>query len=56
MLLNGHIKLPKDYMIRSCTISMTSTGKYYVYILTEYEKEIVKKEVETVVELDFAMN
>ncbi|MDT3497925.1 transposase [Bacillus toyonensis] len=69
MLLNGHIKLPKlkmvrikqhreipqDYMIKSCTISMTPTGKYYVSILTEYEKEIVQKEVETVVGLDFAM-
>ncbi|NRS82774.1 transposase, partial [Bacillus cereus] len=33
-----------------------STGKYYVSILTEYEKEIVQKEVETVVGLDFAMD
>ncbi len=70
MLLNGHIKLPKlkmvrikqrreipqDHIIKSCTISMTPTGKYYVSILTEYEKEIVQKEVETVVGLDFAMD
>ncbi|PEK67879.1 transposase, partial [Bacillus pseudomycoides] len=70
MLLNGHIKLPKlklvkikqhreipqDHVIKSCTISMTPTGKYYVSILTEYEKEIVQKEVETVVGLDFAMS
>ncbi|PFA22865.1 MULTISPECIES: RNA-guided endonuclease TnpB family protein [Bacillus cereus group] len=69
MLLNGHIKLPKlkmvrikqhreipqDHIIKSCTISMTPAGKYYVSILTEYEKEIVQKEVETVVGLDFAM-
>lgn len=34
---------------------MTPTGKYYVSILTEYEKEIVQKEVQTVVGLDFAM-
>jgi predicted signal transduction protein with EAL and GGDEF domain len=34
---------------------MTPTGKYYVSILTEYEKEIIQKEVETVVGLDFAM-
>ena len=33
---------------------MTPTGKYYVSILTEYEKEIVQK-VQTVVGLDFAM-
>ncbi len=70
MLLNGYIKLPKmkkvrikqhrempqDYRIKSCTISMTPTGKYYVSILTEYEKEIVQKEVEKVVGLDSAMN
>ncbi|MFJ7733514.1 RNA-guided endonuclease TnpB family protein [Lysinibacillus sp. NPDC097231] len=69
-LLNGHIKLPKlkmvrikqhreipqNHIIKSCTISMTPTGKYYVSILTEYEKEIVQKEVETVVGLDFAMD
>ncbi len=35
---------------------MTPTGKYYVSILTEYEKEIVQKEVETFVGLDFAMD
>ena len=34
---------------------MTPTGKYYVSVLTEYEKEIVQKEVESVVGLDFAM-
>lgn len=70
MLLNGHIKLPKlkmvhikqhreipqGHIIKSCTISMTPTGKCYVSILTEYEKEIVQKEVETVVGLDFAMD
>lgn len=70
MLLNGHLKLPKlkmvrikqhreipqEHIIKACTISMTSTGKYYVSILTEYEKEIVQKEVETVVGLDFAMD
>ncbi|PGZ42802.1 transposase, partial [Bacillus anthracis] len=63
MSLNGHIKLPKlkmvyikqhrkipqDHVIKSCTISMTPTDKYYVSILTEYKKEIVQKEVETVV-------
>ncbi len=42
-------------MIKSCTISMKPTGKYCVFILDEYEKEIVQKEVKTVVELDFTM-
>ncbi|WP_066196161.1 RNA-guided endonuclease TnpB family protein [Gracilibacillus timonensis] len=69
-LLDGHIKLPKlkmvkikkhreipsEYKIKSCTLSMTSSGKYYISILTEYEKEIESKEIEKVVGLDFAMD
>jgi putative transposase len=69
-LLDGHIKLPKlkmvkikqhraippEYKIKSCTLSLTSSGKYYISILTEYEKEIETKEIEKVVGLDFAMD
>lgn len=69
-LLDGHIKLPKlkkvkvkqhrtipsEHTIKSCTISMTASGKYYISILTEYEKQISKKEIEKVVGLDFAMD
>ena len=53
-LQDGHIKLPKlklvkikqhreipeDYKMKSCTISKTKSGKYYVSVLTEYEKDI----------------
>src|SRR5690625_423474 len=53
-LQDGHIKLPKlklvkikqhreipaDYKLKSCTISKTKSGKYYIPILTEYEKNI----------------
>lgn len=70
-LENGHIKLPKfkkpikmkqhreipaDYKIKSCTISKTKTGKYYISILTEYEKEIKPVKAQKVVGLDFAMD
>lgn len=69
-LLEGHIKLPKlkkvkikqhrqipsKHTIKSCTISLTSSGKYYISILTEYEKVILSKEIQTVVGLDFAMD
>ena len=69
-LLDGHIKLPKlkmvkikqhrvipsEYKIKSCTVSMTASGKYYISVLTEYEKEIERKEIEKVVGLDFAMD
>lgn len=70
MLFTRHIKLPKlkmvrikqhraipsNYKIKSYTISMTPTGKYYVSILTEYKQEIVQKEVKNIVGLDFAMS
>ncbi|MEI2329078.1 RNA-guided endonuclease TnpB family protein [Priestia megaterium] len=69
-LLDGHIKLPKlkmvkikqhrvipsEYKIKSCTLSMTASGKYYISVLTEYEKEFKRKEIEKVVGLDFAMD
>lgn len=69
-MLDGHIKLPKlkwvkmkqhreipsEYKIKSCTISMNSSGKYYISILTEYEKEIQSKEIQNIVGLDFAMD
>ncbi|AEN91044.1 Transposase, IS605 family [Priestia megaterium WSH-002] len=69
-LLDGHIKLPKlkmvkikqhriippEYKIKSCTLSMTASGKYYISVLTEYEKEIERKKIEKVVGLDFAMD
>ncbi|MCI1694558.1 RNA-guided endonuclease InsQ/TnpB family protein, partial [Aneurinibacillus aneurinilyticus] len=70
MLLDGYIKLPKlklvkikqhreipsHHIIKSCTVSRTKTGKYYVSILTKYEHQPVQKEVQAVVGLDFSMN
>lgn len=34
-----HRQIPDYHMIKSCTISLTSSGKYYISILTEYEWE-----------------
>lgn len=70
MLLDGYIKLPKiklikvkqhrkippHHLIKSCTVSRTKTGKYYVSLLTEYEHQPIQKEVKAVVGLDFSMN
>ncbi|MBM7600881.1 putative transposase [Virgibacillus halotolerans] len=69
-LKDGHIKLPKlkpvkikqhreipaDYKIKSCTISKTKSGKYYISILTAYEKEIKPVNIQKAVGLDFAMD
>ncbi|WP_027416235.1 RNA-guided endonuclease TnpB family protein [Aneurinibacillus terranovensis] len=70
MLLDGYIKLPKlklvkikqhreippHHIIKSCTVSRTKTGQYYISVLTEYEHQPIQKEVQAVVGLDFSMN
>lgn len=56
MKIKQHRKIPAAYKMKSCTISMTASGKYYISILTEYENEIKSKEVHHVVGLDFAMD
>ena len=70
LLLNGRIKLPKlkfvrikqhreipqHHIIKSCTISTTPSGNYYVSILTEYEERIIPKKIKNIVGLDFMMN
>ena len=54
--IKQHRQIPPEHKIKSCTLSMTASGKYYISILTEYEKEIHNKEIEKVVGLDFAMD
>lgn len=52
-----HRTIKKNEIIKSCTISLSPSGKYYISILVEYEKEIIKKEpkIENTVGLDFSM-
>lgn len=38
-----HRRIPIDYKIKSATITKTSSGKYYISVLTEYEYEIPKR-------------
>ncbi|WP_338448644.1 transposase [Niallia oryzisoli] len=53
--IKQHRKIPADYKLKSCNISRMKSGKYYVSVLTEYEKDIQPKKIENVVGLDFAM-
>lgn len=41
-----HRPIPSDYKIKSATISQSSSGKYYISILTEYEYEIPARELD----------
>ncbi|MCT8138391.1 IS200/IS605 family element transposase accessory protein TnpB [Anaerobacillus sp. CMMVII] len=68
-ILEGHIKLPKmrwvklkqhreipvTHQLKSVTISMTSSGKVYASVLTEFEETVEKVEPKNVVGLDFSM-
>src|ERR1700741_399131 len=54
--IKQHREIPTDCKIKSCTISKTKSGKYYVSVLTEFEKEIKLVNVQNVVGLDFAMS
>lgn len=37
-----HRQIPDGYKIKSCTISQSSSGKYYISILAEYEVNIIQ--------------
>ncbi|EGL81457.1 transposase IS891/IS1136/IS1341 family, partial [Caldalkalibacillus thermarum TA2.A1] len=54
--IKQHRDIPPHHMIKSCTITKTKTGKYFISILTEYEHQPVPKDVKNVVGLDFSMN
>ena len=54
--MNQHREIPSHHVIKSCTISRSATGKYYISILTEYEHIPILKEMNYMVGLDFAMN
>ena len=51
-----HRPIPEDVEIKSATISQTPTGKYYISILTEYEKEIktITPKPESIIGLDYS--
>ena len=55
--MKQHREIPTTETIKSCTISRTSTGKYYISILVEYDKEInVKIDYDNILGLDMSMH
>ncbi|MCG7333797.1 transposase [Sporosarcina sp. ACRSM] len=56
MKMKQHREIPSHHTIKSCTISKTTTGKYYVSILTGCEQKTKPKELKSVVGLDFSMS
>ena len=53
--IKQHRQIPQNCKLKSVTVSLTTSGKYYASILFEYEKQVVQKELKNVVGLDFSM-
>jgi len=45
MNVKYHRQILDNQLIKSCTISKTSTGKYYISILVEFEQQVIQKEI-----------
>ena len=53
--IKQHRQIPYGYRLKSVTVSLTPTGKYYASILYEYDNEIKPVKPERVIGLDFSM-
>jgi len=53
--IKQHRRIPTDCNLKSATVSLKSSGKYYVSILYEYTADIQPVEVVEVLGLDFSM-
>ena len=54
--LKQHRAVPKEYKLKSVTVSQTPGGKYYASILFEYENQVQEKEMRRFLGLDFSMH
>jgi putative transposase len=53
--IKQHRIIPDDYRIKSVAVSQTSTGKYYVSILCEYDYQVEPVKPEIFLGLDYSM-
>ena len=54
--IKQHRSIPENYQLKSATVSVTSTGKYYVSLSFEFEEDIKKVEIKDVIGLDYSMH
>ena len=54
--LKQHRSIPKEYKLKSVTVSQTPSGNYYASILFEYENQVREKELQSFLGLDFSMH
>lgn len=56
VIIKLHRDIPKNYNLKSCTVSKNPSGKYFVSILFEYDNQIVNNlEIKNGIGLDFSM-
>ena len=54
--LKQHRAVPKEYKLKSVTVSQTPSGKYHASILFEYEDQVQERELQKFLGLDFSMH
>lgn len=54
--IRQHRKIDPAYTIKTVTISMTSSGKYFVSVLTEYDNQVLRIIPQTFIGLDYTMH
>ena len=54
--IKQHRIIPENYHMKSATVSVTTTDKYYVSLLYEFEETIQKVEIKKVIGLDYSMH
>ena len=53
--IRQHREIPKGWALKSATVKQTSSGKYFVCILFEYENQVRERKVDKALGLDFSM-
>ena len=55
--IRKHREAPKDWKMKSVTVTQEPSGKYYASVLYEYENQVIKQnDAEKTIGLDFAMD
>ena len=52
--IKQHRDIPEEYILKSMTVEQTPSGKYFVVLLFEYEKQVREKKVTGTIGLDYA--
>lgn len=54
--LKQHRNIPSNYELKSVTVSLTPSGKYYASVLFEYENQVQEQTLQNFLGLDFSMH